>query len=209
MSVLSDTVLPLIRTRADVWRWNIADEHGARMHEAVEILRRAAEGDDPTEVFAVTQRATASALKVIMRADDSSGIIGDACRDLLDLHPIVAAPARVAARKLVDWMLKFQFANECDYFTIDPVAYAPALGVDGMAAYRTKLDELAATLGPAAGRRRPLDVTALRRMVDPRLECPAPGGFRSGCRRHRPHARPRWACGGMAGGDRSRAHGDR
>ena len=147
MSVLADTVLPLIRTRADVWRWNIADEHGARMHEAVD-LRRAAEGDDPTEVFAVTQRAIASALTVIMRADDSSGIIGDACRDLLDLHPIVAARARVAPRKLVDWMLKFQFAGDCDYFTIDPVAYAPALGVDGMAAYRTKLDELAATLGP-------------------------------------------------------------
>ncbi|MBB2770713.1 UNVERIFIED_ORG: hypothetical protein GGE11_001626 [Mycolicibacterium obuense] len=148
MSVLADTILPLIRTRADVWRWNIADEHGARMHEAVEILRQAADVDDPAEVFAVTQRAIASALTVIMRADDSSGIIGDACRDLLDLHPIVAARAQAAPRKLVDWMMKFQFANDCDYFTIDPVAYAPALVDDGMAAYRTRLDELAATLGP-------------------------------------------------------------
>uniref|UniRef100_A0A5Q5BFF9 Uncharacterized protein n=2 Tax=unclassified Mycobacterium TaxID=2642494 RepID=A0A5Q5BFF9_MYCSS len=131
-----------------MWRWNIADEHGARMHEAVEILRQAADVDDPAEVFAVTQRAIASALTVIMRADDSSGIIGDACRDLLDLHPIVAARAQAAPRKLVDWMMKFQFANDCDYFTIDPVAYAPALVDDGMAAYRTRLDELAATLGP-------------------------------------------------------------
>jgi hypothetical protein len=118
------------------------------MHEAVAILRQAVEDDDPAEVFAVTQRAIASALKVIMRADDSSGIIGDACRDLLELHPIVAARARPAASKLVDWMVKFQFDNDCDYFTMDPVAYAPALGAEGMASYRVKLDDHAATLGP-------------------------------------------------------------
>jgi hypothetical protein len=118
------------------------------MHEAVAILRQAAEHDDPADVFAVTQRAITSALKVIMRADDSSGIIGDACYDLLELHPIAAARARTAPTKLVDWMLKFQFDDECDYFTIDPVAYAPALGAKGMGAYRAKLDERAAALGP-------------------------------------------------------------
>jgi hypothetical protein len=60
----------------------------------------------------------------------------------------VATLARPATSKLVDWMVKFQFDNDCDYFTIDPVAYAAALGTDGMAAYRTKLDEHAAALGP-------------------------------------------------------------
>jgi tetratricopeptide (TPR) repeat protein len=148
VTALADAVLPLIRTRADVWRWSIADAHGARMHEAVAILRQAAEDDDPAEVFAVTQRAIASALKVIMRADDSSGIIGNACYDLLELHSIAAARSRPAPTKLVDWMVKFQFDDECDYFTIDPVAYAPALGPDGMAAYRVKLDERAVALGP-------------------------------------------------------------
>ncbi len=148
MTALADAVLPLVRTRADVWRWNVANAHGARMHEAVAILRQAAEDDDPAEVFAVTQRAIASALKVIMRADDSSGIIGDACRDLLELHPILAVLARPAPTRLVDWLMKFQFDDECDYFTIDPVAYAAALGTDGMASYRRKLEERAATLGP-------------------------------------------------------------
>ncbi|VEG47505.1 DUF6880 family protein [Mycolicibacterium chitae] len=148
MTALADTVLPLIRTRSDVWRWNIANAHGSRMHEAVAILQQAADHGDPAEVFTVTQRAIASALKVIMRADDSSGIIGDACRELLELHPVAAARARPAVTKLVDWMMKFQFDNECDYFTIDPVAYAPALGSGGMVTYRAKLDEQAATLGP-------------------------------------------------------------
>jgi hypothetical protein len=52
----------------------------------------------------------------------------------------VAARARPAASKLVDCMVNFQFDNDCDYFTIDPVAYAPALGAEGMASYRVKLD---------------------------------------------------------------------
>ena len=119
------------------------------MHEAVAILRQATD-DNPADLLAVTQRAIASALKVIMRADDSSGVIGAACYDLIDLHPTIAARARPTAKKLVDWMLKFQFENECDYFTIDPVAYAPALGSDGMRLYRTKLEERAATLDPRA-----------------------------------------------------------
>ena len=70
----------------------------------------------------MTQRAIASALKVIMRADDSSGIIGDACRTLLELHPQVAARARAPVGKLVEWMVSFQFGNECDFCTLDPVA---------------------------------------------------------------------------------------
>lgn len=115
VTALADAVLPLIRTRAEVWRWNVADAHGARMHEAVTTLREAAETENPTVVFAVTQKAIASALRVIMRADDSSGIIGDACRDLLDLHPRVAEVARPATAQLIDWMIKFQFENECDY----------------------------------------------------------------------------------------------
>src|SRR6185312_10285551 len=69
------------------------------------------------------------------------------CRALLDLHPKVAARAKPPVAKLVDWMITFQFGNECDYFTLDPVAYAPALGDKGMAAYRAKLAEVEASLG--------------------------------------------------------------
>jgi tetratricopeptide (TPR) repeat protein len=148
VSELAEGVLPLIRTRADLWRWSVANEHGRQMHEAVAILEEAAETEDPAVVFAVTQKAIASAVKVIMRADDSSGVIGDACRALLDLHPKVAAGAKPPLAKLVDWMMAFQFDNECDYFHLDPVAYAPALADIGMAYYRAKLDDLAARLGP-------------------------------------------------------------
>ena len=145
---LADAVLPLIRTRADVWRYRTANEHGVQMHEAVQVLEAAAETEEPAEVLVVTQKAIASALKVIMRADDSSGIIGDACRALIDLHPQVATRAHPPPAKLVDWMIRFQFDNECDYFHLDPVAYAPALGDVGMQAYRKRLAEIEAGLGP-------------------------------------------------------------
>ncbi|MBV9593399.1 MAG: hypothetical protein JO147_06365 [Actinobacteria bacterium] len=131
-----------------MWRWRTANEHGRQMHEAVAILEKAAEIEDPPVVFSVTQKAIASALKVIMRADDSSGIIGDACQALLDLHPQIAVRAKPAVGKLADWMIKFQFENECDYFHLDPVAYAPALGEKGIAAYRARLAEIEANLGP-------------------------------------------------------------
>ena len=120
------------------------------MHEAIDVLEASLPTANPAEVYAVVQAALASAVKVIARADDSSGIIGDACRRLLTLHPTVASSAGVAPSKLVDWMMKFQFDGDVDYFEIDPVAYAPALGDAGMNAYRKRLDAVRATLVPEA-----------------------------------------------------------
>lgn len=98
----------------------------------------------------VTHAALASAIKVIARADDSSGIIGGACHRLLTLHPQLAAKARTAPGRLVDWMIKFQFDGDVDYFELDPVAYAPALGQNGMTAYRKRLEEKRTELLPSS-----------------------------------------------------------
>lgn len=120
------------------------------MHDAVDLLEAAIPTTGPAEMYAVTHKALASAITVIARADDSSGIIGDACRRLLDLHPGVAAAAHVPPGRLAEWMIKFQFDGEIDYFTIDPVAYAPALGTAGIAAYRERLTAIEARLPPAS-----------------------------------------------------------
>lgn len=57
------------------------------MHDAVDMLEAALPTSDPAGAYAVAHKALASAVKVIARADDSSGIIGDACSRLLTLHP--------------------------------------------------------------------------------------------------------------------------
>jgi hypothetical protein len=80
MTGLADAVLPLIRTRAELYRWSAANAHGRDMHEAVDILESAIAMTDPAEVYAVTHKAFASAIKVIARADDSSGIIGPSAK---------------------------------------------------------------------------------------------------------------------------------
>lgn len=149
---LADDVLPLIRSRSDLHRWSAANAHGRDMHEAIDILEQDAEAG-PAERYAVTHKALASAIKVIARADDSSGIIGDACRRLLDLHPRAAAAARIKPSKLIDWMIKFQFDdNDVDYFELDIAAYADALGDAGVAAYRDRLADIEASLGPRPSR---------------------------------------------------------
>jgi hypothetical protein len=145
---LADAVLLLIRTRADLHRWSTANTHGRQMHEAVDVLEAAIPGTDAAEVYTITHKALASAIAVIARADDSSGIIGDACRRLLALHPKAAAHAGASAGRLVDWMMRFQFEGDVDYFELDPVAYAPALSGSGMMAYRARLDEVRARLAP-------------------------------------------------------------
>ncbi len=71
------------------------------MHEAVDILEAAIPRTDPAEIYSVTHKALASAIEVIARADDSSGIIGDACRRLLALHPKAAAAAGVPSGRLI------------------------------------------------------------------------------------------------------------
>lgn len=155
MSDLAEAVLPLIRTRVDLHRWGAANAHGSQMHEAIDLLEQALPTEEPAIVFTVTQKAITSSIKIIARADDSSGIIGDACRRLLKLHPQAAAAAKAPVGKLIDWMMKFQFDSEVDYFELDPVAYAPALGDIGLERYRAKLNEFAASLGsqPSASER--------------------------------------------------------
>jgi tetratricopeptide (TPR) repeat protein len=145
---LAEAVLGRIRTRSDLYRLSAANRHGGSMHEAIDMLEEARPTTDPAEFYSVVHAALASAIKVIARADDSSGIIGDACRRLLEMHPQAAAAGRVRPSKLVDWMMTFQFKGDVDYFHVDPVAYAPALGEAGMADYRARLDALRATLGP-------------------------------------------------------------
>lgn len=98
VSTLASAVLPLIRTRTDLYRYSAANAHGRDMHEAVDILEAAIPSADPVDIYSVTHKALASALKVIARADDSSGIIGDAC----DIDAIIRTHAK--DRRVAAWL---------------------------------------------------------------------------------------------------------
>jgi hypothetical protein len=57
MSSLADSVLPRIRTRAELYRWGAANQHGREMHSAIDVIELARESADPAELYSwYTQR---------------------------------------------------------------------------------------------------------------------------------------------------------
>jgi hypothetical protein len=86
------------------------------------------------------QRAVGHVVKVIVHADDSDGLIGDLARDLLALHARACDAGVADPVDLAAWMVRFQFDDQ-DFFEVDPVRYASALGETGLAAYRDAVGE--------------------------------------------------------------------
>jgi hypothetical protein len=104
-------------------------------------LKRTASTAPSRELVELLQRAVGHVVKVIGHADDSSGLIGDLARELLELHA-VTCDAGVADRiKLAAWMIRFRFGDQ-DFFEVDPVRYQKALGEVGLAAYREAVDAI-------------------------------------------------------------------
>ena len=113
-------------------------ESGAWAQSARPILaelRTTVEDAPSRELVELLERAVGHVVKVIQHADDSDGLIGDLARDLLALHARACDAGVADPVKLARWMVKFRFADQ-DFFEVDPVRYAAALGEDGLAAYR-------------------------------------------------------------------------
>src|SRR3954466_12005164 len=85
------------------------------------------------------QRAVGHVVKVIMHADDSDGAIGDLARELLTLHARACDAGVPDPVELAAWMVRFGFDDQ-DFFEVDPVRYASALGDAGLAAYRDAVE---------------------------------------------------------------------
>jgi hypothetical protein len=116
-------------------------QSSAWAHEAAPIvdeLERRAQDAPTAELLALIERGIGHVVKVILHADDSDGLIGDVARRLLDLHLRVCDLAVADPVKLAKWMVRFSFEDQ-DFFELDPVRYATALGELGIAAYRREV----------------------------------------------------------------------
>jgi hypothetical protein len=98
-------------------------------------LAKAVDASPSRALVELLQRAVGHVVKVIMHADDSDGLIGDLARDLLALHARACDAGVADSVDLAAWMVRFGFVDQ-DFFEVDPVRYASALGEDGLAAYR-------------------------------------------------------------------------
>ena len=99
-------------------------------------LGNAVDASPSRELVTLLQRAIGHVVKVIMQADDSAGLIGDVARELLHLHARACDAGVADPGDLAAWMIRFGFDDQ-DFFEVDPVRYASALGESGLAAYRS------------------------------------------------------------------------
>ncbi len=140
-----------LRTRRHLGYW----ESSAWARDAspvVDALAGAVAAGPSAELVLLLERAVGHLVKVIMRADDSDGLMGDLARRVLDLHRIACKAGVADPVALARWMVRFTFDDQ-DFFVVDPVAYVDALGDKGLAAYRKEV----------AKRSAPAEVTPLRR----------------------------------------------
>jgi len=101
------------------------------------------------ELVELVQRAIGHVVKVIMHADDSSGLIGDVALELLRVHAKACDAGVADPVKLARWMIRFRFEDQ-DFFEVDPVRYSDALGERGLRAYRQAVAESASPRSFAA-----------------------------------------------------------
>ena len=139
---LRHEVLPLFRTRAELHRWYAVREYVRGAQEGIEQLHERAREVGAAPVIPYVQKAIASTVRVILRANDSTGAIGDTVHSLLALHARLCAAGSPPPVKLVRWLMTFQFGGTQDFFEIDIIDYADALGPKGMAQYRAELARL-------------------------------------------------------------------
>lgn len=133
-------ILGSIRTRREMFDWRAVSSYAAVAGTSVDELRTAALQWGPATMVPIAEAAINAAVKVVLRADDSNGEIGDIIGELLELHAELCTEAPPKRRHLVEWIIAFQFDDTQDFYTVDVADYATALGPDG-------LDEFAKALG--------------------------------------------------------------
>jgi len=104
----------------------------------VQEIRDVVVSHPSAELVGLIERAIGHVVRVILKADDSDGTIGDLARDLLDIHATACDAGVADPIKLARWMIRFTLDDQ-DFFVADPVRYAAALGDIGLAAYRREV----------------------------------------------------------------------
>lgn len=106
----------------------------------VEEVRSVAVSSPSRELVVLVERAVGHVVKVIMHADDSNGTIGNLARELLEVHAVACDAGVADPVKLAAWMVRFS-CDQQDFFEVDPVRYAGALGERGLPIYRRAIEE--------------------------------------------------------------------
>ena len=137
LGVLRSEVDHGLRTRRYLG-YRESSEWACDAEPVVEALADALAAGLSRELVELLERAVGHVVKVILHADDSDGLIGGLAQRLLELHARACDAGVVDPVRLARWMVRFMFEDQ-DFFVVDPVRYAAALGADGVSAYRREV----------------------------------------------------------------------
>lgn len=128
-------------TRRDLWDWRAVQDYAFEAEQTVPLLADMADDYGAEGVIPVVQKAITSTFRVLMRADDSGGLIQSVIQDLLTLHAELCAQSPPPPATLTAWIQKQQFGELGEYFHVDVVDYADALGAAGIVRFEAHLDK--------------------------------------------------------------------
>jgi uncharacterized Zn finger protein len=84
------------------------------------------------------ERAVTRLRKVMLNADDSAGVLGDACQRAAELHARACVESAPDGVKLARWLMRFRVESP-GWPDVTLEMYASALGPRGLGVYRTEL----------------------------------------------------------------------
>ncbi|WP_104082193.1 hypothetical protein [Cryobacterium sp. Y11] len=141
-------ILAMFRTRRELIRWDAVSEYVGEAFAGVGELRAAVETWGSAGLIPTTEKALASVVKVVLRADDSNGEIGGLAYELLSLHAELCNDEPPKPAVLVEWLIDFRFGGSQNFWEPDIAAYTDALGAPGLFLLGERLNALEAALPP-------------------------------------------------------------
>lgn len=133
----------VLAPRSGFYSYRQANEYSAEAEGVVALLVEAA-GSPDLPLVSTIERALTLVTRTVLRADDSSGWLGDMAERLLAAHATAVCGLRDALtmkerRRIADWLVTYRYGGKQDFFDPDIVAYAPGLGDVGIARYRAAI----------------------------------------------------------------------
>ena len=135
-------IVAVFRSRRNFYDWRSVEQYADIADTGIQQLREAARLWGAGALVPTVQKSIAATVRVILHADDSNGTIGYLVDQLLALHVELCTQDPPPAKKLVDWLIDFQFDGSQDFFTPDVAAYADALGTPGLTLFETRLRDI-------------------------------------------------------------------
>lgn len=141
--VMRSQVDAVLTPRSGFYAYRQANDYASDADGVVSLLVEAADSPDLPLVPTI-ERALTLVTRTVLRADDSSGMLGDLADRLLDAHATAVRGLRdqlslKERRRIADWLVKFRYGGKQDFFDPDIVAYATGLGEEGVARYRAAI----------------------------------------------------------------------